>query len=175
MTGPGDIVLAMQQVIMLELDLSTLRRAVGGGSYVRGAEYARQQAVLQATWDPEDTALRGMVRGQGGNVYQTAAFFSLADGRPAEFETGECSCPVEFNCKHVVALVLSALEPGHAGTGPAGAPQPPAWEQSLDSLLDHGRSRPRRHDAAGDRARAGRRCRASLAGAARRRRRRRCG
>jgi hypothetical protein len=74
MTGPGDIVLAMRQVIRLELDLSTLRRAIGGGSYVRGGEYARQQAVLQTTWDAEDTALHGMVRGQGGNVYQTAAF-----------------------------------------------------------------------------------------------------
>ncbi|HEX3961235.1 MAG TPA: hypothetical protein VHZ03_32215, partial [Trebonia sp.] len=77
MTGPGDIVLAMQHIITLELDLSTLRRAIGGGSYVRGAEYARQQAVLHATWDPQDIALRGTVRGQGGNVYQTAAFFSL--------------------------------------------------------------------------------------------------
>jgi hypothetical protein len=137
MTGPGDIVLAMRQVIRLELDLSTLRRAIGGGSYVRGGEYARQQAVLQTTWDAEDTALRGMVRGQGGNVYQTAAFFSLADGRPAEFETSVCSCPLEFNCKHVVALVLSVLEPGSSEPG---RPQtaPPAWRQSLDSLLDQG-------------------------------------
>jgi superfamily II DNA or RNA helicase len=137
MTGPGDIVLAMRQVIRLELDLSTLRRAIGGGSYVRGGEYARQQAVLQTTWDAEDTALRGMVRGQGGNVYQTAAFFSLADGRPAEFETGVCSCPLEFNCKHVVALVQSVLEPGSPEPGrPQSAP--PAWRQSLDSLLDQG-------------------------------------
>ncbi|HEY2270710.1 MAG TPA: hypothetical protein VGI96_49400, partial [Streptosporangiaceae bacterium] len=60
----------MQHIITLELDLSTLRRAIGGGSYVRGAEYARQQAVLHATWDPQDIALRGTVRGQGGNVYQ---------------------------------------------------------------------------------------------------------
>jgi uncharacterized Zn finger protein len=112
MTGPGGTFVVMRHVITLELDLSTLRGAIGGGSYVRGAEYARQQAVLQAAWDAEDTALRGMVRGQGGNVYQTAAFFSLADGRPAEFETGECSCPLEYNCKHVVALVLSVLEPG---------------------------------------------------------------
>ena len=121
---------------MLELELSTLRRAVGGGSYVRGAEYARQQAVRQAMWDPQDAALRGLVRGQGGNVYQTAAYFSLADGR-AEFETGECSCPLEYNCKHVVALVLSALESGPPTAGARPERQAPAWEQSLDSLLAH--------------------------------------
>ena len=130
----------MQQVRVLEFDLATLRLAAGHGSYAAGAEYARQRAVLRIAWDPEDNALRGMVRGHGSNVYQAAAFFSLADGRPAEFELGECSCPVGFNCKHVVALVLSALAPG-----PAGAAQPqsaqlraPAWEQSLDSLLDPG-------------------------------------
>jgi superfamily II DNA or RNA helicase len=137
MTGQGDIVLAMRHVITLELDLSTLRRAIGGGSYVRGAEYARQQAVLDVTWDPDDTVLRGMVRGQGGNIYQTAAFFSLADGQSAEFDTGECSCPLEFNCKHVVALVLSVLEPEPPGSARPQSPHP-AWSQSLDSLLDHG-------------------------------------
>ena len=91
MTVPVDIVLAMQQVVTLGLDLSTLKRAIGGGSYVRGAEYARQQAVLHASWDPADTALRGTVRGHGSAVYHAAAFFSLADGRPVTFATGECS------------------------------------------------------------------------------------
>jgi superfamily II DNA or RNA helicase len=138
MTAPADIVLTMQQVVILELDLSTLRRAIGGGSYVRGAEYARQQAVLHATWDPQDTALRGTVRGQGGSVYHTAAFFSLTDGRPVTFAMGECSCPVEFNCKHVVALVLSALAPEPPGEGRPRSTRPAAWEQSLDSLLDRG-------------------------------------
>src|SRR5437667_12901982 len=61
MTAPAGIILAMQQVVILELDLSSLRRAVGGGSYVRGAEYASQQAVTHATWEPEDNAMRGTV------------------------------------------------------------------------------------------------------------------
>jgi len=126
--------------MVLEFDLASLRRVTGGGSYARGAEYARQGAVLRARWDPEDNALRGMVRGHGTSVYQTAAFFSLADGQPAEFEMGECSCPVEFSCKHVVALVLSALAPGSPGTARPESPRPPAWEQSLESLLDLGAS-----------------------------------
>ncbi len=129
----------MQQVRILEFDLATLRRAVGGGgSYERGAEYARQRAVVHAAWDPEDEALRGMVRGHGGNFYQAAAFFSLSDGLPAEFEMGECSCPVEFNCKHVVALVLSAVAPESARPAQPESGQPTAWEQSLDSLLGPG-------------------------------------
>ena len=75
MTGPGDIVPAMRDIITLELDLSSLRRAIGGGSYVRGAEYARQQAVLHVTWDPEDTVLRGMPtrRGCSGSGRRSSA------------------------------------------------------------------------------------------------------
>jgi superfamily II DNA or RNA helicase len=126
--------------MVLEFDLASLRRVTGGGSYARGAEYARQGAVLHARWDPEDNALRGMVRGHGTSVYETAAFFSLADGLPAEFELGECSCPVEFSCKHVVALVLSALAPVSRGTARPESPRPPAWEQSLESLLGPGGS-----------------------------------
>jgi superfamily II DNA or RNA helicase len=107
---------------------------------VRGTEYARQGAVLHAAWDSEDSALRGMVRGQGSNVYQAAAFFSLPGGLPAKFEMGECNCPVEFNCKHVIALVLSAVSPASSGTARPTRPQPAAWEQSLQSLLDPGAS-----------------------------------
>src|SRR5436190_6278119 len=98
--------------MVLEFDLASLRRVTGGGSYVRGVEYEREGAVLRARWDPEDDALREKVRGQSASVYETAAYFSLTAGLPAKFEMGECSCPVEFSCKHVVALVLSALAPG---------------------------------------------------------------
>jgi superfamily II DNA or RNA helicase len=133
--GAGRYRFPMQQVIILELDVSSLRQAVGGGSYVRGAEYARQQAVSSASWEPQDSALHGMVRGHGGHVYQVAAFFALDAGRPARFTMGECSCPVEYNCKHVVALVLSALTPDSPGSAGPPSPPPPLWKQSLDSLL----------------------------------------
>ena len=130
----------MAQVTILDLNLATLRRAVDASTYARGAEYARQREVLYSAWDPDGDALRGLVRGHEDNVYNAAAFFSLTPGRPAEFELGECSCPVGFNCKHVVALVLSALVPGTpAPTRPEG-PQPTAWEKSLDSLLSPGGS-----------------------------------
>ena len=131
----------MAHATTLDFDLATLRRAIGGGSYVRGTEYARQQAVLRVSWDPDGPALRGMVHGTGANVYHTSAFLTLAEGQPARFNEGECSCPVAYNCKHVVALVMSALASGTMEPGPAPAsmpeaPRPAAWDQSLDSLLD---------------------------------------
>ena len=133
MTVVAAIVGAMGHGTTLDFDLATLRRAIGGGSFVRGTEYARQQAVLHVAWDRDGSALRGTVQGQGGHVYRTAAFLTLAPGRPAKFDMGECSCPVAFNCKHVVALVMTAV-----GSGTIEAPAPAratAWDQSLDSLL----------------------------------------
>jgi len=50
------------------------------------------------------------------------------------YEEGECSCPVGADCKHVVALVLTAA----GAERPAAAPvrkAPPTWQQSLDALL----------------------------------------
>jgi superfamily II DNA or RNA helicase len=141
MTVVAAIVGAMGHAPTLDFDLSTLRRAIGGGSYVRGTEYAKQRAVLRVAWDPDGAALRGMVHGQGANVYHTSAYLTLADGQPARFDAGECSCPVAYNCKHVVALVMSALATGTMEprtAAPPQAPQPPAWDQSLDSLLGAG-------------------------------------
>ncbi|HEY0718303.1 MAG TPA: DEAD/DEAH box helicase [Streptosporangiaceae bacterium] len=138
MTVAAAIVGAMGHGTILDFDLATLRRAIGGGSFVRGTEYARQQAVLHVTWDAGDSALRGMVQGQGGQVYRTAAFLTLPKGQPAKFDMGECSCPIAFNCKHVVALVMTAVGSGTIEPGRPAAPRDAAWDQSLDTLLDPG-------------------------------------
>jgi superfamily II DNA or RNA helicase len=130
----------MADVTIFGLNLATLRRAVDASTYARGAEYARRREVLYAAWDTDGDALRGVVRGQENKVYNAAAFFSLTRGLPAEFELGECSCPVAFNCKHVVALVLSVLASGAPGPARAEGPQPAAWEKSLDSVLSPGGS-----------------------------------
>ncbi|MGH3467885.1 MAG: helicase, partial [Thermocrispum sp.] len=50
------------------------------------------------------------------------------------FEHGACSCPVGANCKHVVALVLTAT--GGAEPTPADRPKRQAWERSLGELLE---------------------------------------
>jgi hypothetical protein len=106
--------------------------AVGTASYTMGAQYARQRAVVQMRWDPSERALFGTVRGRGG-LYTTAAYF---DESSPEFELGQCSCPVGFNCKHVAALVLAALDSRHPPAVPGRSPRPVTWEQSLGSLLE---------------------------------------
>ena len=70
-------------------------------------------------------------------------------GNASAYEHGECSCPVGIDCKHVAALVLTAIDPERA-RGPArrilrggaseaaGSERPAIWEESLGSLLGSG-------------------------------------
>jgi superfamily II DNA or RNA helicase len=126
----------MQSALLPGFDPATLASAVGAAAFAKGFQYAQQQAVVHAEWNASECALRGLVRGQGGHFYATAAFFSLSTALPPVFELAECSCPVEFNCKHAVALILTAT----AEMGPATAPLREqscavGWEHSLDALL----------------------------------------
>jgi len=130
----------MSHVAIFGINLASLRGAVDAGAYARGGEYARQRQVMYADWNPAGDTLHGVVCGHENKVYHTSAFFSLTQRQPAEFELGECSCPVEFNCKHVVALILSVLVPDTPRPARPPVPQPPAWEKSLDSVLSPGGS-----------------------------------
>ncbi len=130
----------MQRAALPRFDPASLVAAAGKASFARGAQYALDGAVVSVEWDWPDSALRGAVRGSGGNVYTTVAYFSLAGPRSAEFTHGECSCPVRFSCKHAMALVLTAaVGPAPASPpAPRPSPQPVAWEQSLETLLGPG-------------------------------------
>ncbi len=124
--GIGSVAIVQRDVVV-DIDPASLAEAVDPGSYERGVQYVRQHAVVRALWKLSAGALAGTVRGQYGNVYTTTARFSSADGLVHRFEQGECSCPVGFNCKHVVALVLTAtgaLRPdGKGRPDEAGRPQ----------------------------------------------------
>ena len=80
--------------------------------------------VVRALWKLSAGALAGTVRGQYGNVYTTTARFSAVDGAGLWFQRGECSCPVRVNCKHVVALVLTATATERQAADASQASQP---------------------------------------------------
>jgi superfamily II DNA or RNA helicase len=126
-----------------EFDLSEVKAAVGAKSFGRGRGYARGQRVMGVEWDPDDLTLSGLVAGT--TLYTTAAYFTdlTVDGG-LEFEDGECTCPVGYNCKHVAALAIAAAGEGAGarparrwqGAGRAPASEGPAWEQSLRALTE---------------------------------------
>ncbi|MGA2163820.1 MAG: DEAD/DEAH box helicase, partial [Solirubrobacteraceae bacterium] len=138
-----------------DLGLAAVEATVGSTSFGRGRSYARGNRVLKLEWDPDTATLTGSVVGKGA-LYDTAAFFT-ADGESLEFEDGECTCPVGYNCKHVAAIVIAATDGRGAGRprGKQRAPllatalrgtqhpplqvvktAPPSWEQPLRALID---------------------------------------
>ncbi len=126
-----------------EIELAGVEAAVGSSSFKRGRGYARGR-VVAITWDPDADTLVGSVVGQGA-LYDTAAFFAAAPDGALAFDDGECTCPVGYNCKHVAAIVIAAIDGrGSSRTAPARRParmvataaEPPSWEQPLRALID---------------------------------------
>lgn len=75
----------------------------------RGETYYAQERVV--SWARTGTdAIRSTVRGNRGN------FYSVRVGTQLPLH-GMCECPVGYNCKHVVATLLAALD--EASTRPA--------------------------------------------------------
>ena len=48
------------------------------------------------------------VKGSGNRIYATQIHLDTKKGHVVDIR-GNCSCPVAFNCKHVVAVLLSYM------------------------------------------------------------------
>jgi superfamily II DNA or RNA helicase len=125
----------MKNAMLAGADLIGLEEAAGPTSYARGLAYARKRAVISMRWDETASAVRGRVQGSYGEAYTTTAYFASGYGPALAFAEGECSCPVAMDCKHVVALVLTAAGLVGAPRKAPAKPKPLTWEQSLDALL----------------------------------------
>lgn len=81
-----------------------IRRVCGGATFERGRRYFDQGHVLELSThkSKEATLLRASVAGTRSRPYEVSASVSAvtADLR------GSCSCPMEEDCKHVVAVLL---------------------------------------------------------------------
>ncbi len=123
-----------------DFELSEVEAAVGPQAFDRGRAYARRGRVLELDWDPDGQTLTGAVVGQGA-LYDTQALFVDGGDGALEFEDGECSCPVGYNCKHVAAIVIAGADSGtterrsRPASHVAARAEPPPWEQPLRALI----------------------------------------
>jgi superfamily II DNA or RNA helicase len=123
----------MQSVVPGSIRQGSLLAAVGSACYSRGASYARQRAVTHMWWNDQESTLYGTVRGSDTEPYTTAVILPPAGDGTREFVSGGCTCPVGVNCKHAVALVLTAAGPATAAalaTAPPDAPRATATPQA---------------------------------------------
>lgn len=117
------------------IDPAVIRRRAWGGGYDRGAAYFQEGAVLRSTWDDASGVLIGEVRGSGTQVYRCLIRIDPADPR-GPIITTSCSCPVQADCKHIVATLLSnnARVSGDTQPAPRAAPPEkaaPTWRDAL--------------------------------------------
>ena len=104
--------------------------SVGQRTFLRGRSYVRQGRVRSVSISAEGDILTGQVRGSGGRVYQTMVYCHSSDD-PRPVWTSSCSCPVGTDCKHAVAVLLTAR--GQAVPGPVRTGS--GWEGALADLL----------------------------------------
>ncbi len=115
-----------------------LRDLAGSGGFSRGRAYCRQHRV-GALRVLDAHRLTATVRGSGNHRYRTDVELSVGGA----VVSGDCSCPLGGDCKHVVALVMTARETlglagaASGGRDSAGAVRPvaPVWERLLGDIL----------------------------------------
>lgn len=119
---PADLVILLHQNLtlaifhknpsaMIDITNTDIRRAFDSGAYVRGSAYQSQGRVvklsfLQGVDDDGDHSvfINGVVRGSGRSQYQQEVqIWKDEDGIAID---SDCTCPVGFNCKHVVAVCM---------------------------------------------------------------------
>ena len=126
---------------MKRLKRGDIRNNVSSSYYARGKQYFEQGRVfaLQVE-DEDDTAvvLSATVQGRGRNSYQQRIRINWLDHGYVDIH-GICSCPMRFNCKHVVAAALEYQRDFFAGTAkgkPSGGKDCLAWLDEFSRAED---------------------------------------
>ncbi|MDN5767974.1 MAG: DEAD/DEAH box helicase [Humibacillus sp.] len=88
----------------------SIEEQVGSRTFERGQEYAAQRRVRSLATRPEGGMLLGTVSGSRSDTYQV-----IVESSPERRARGvdwwaRCSCPVGMDCKHAVALLLTARD-----------------------------------------------------------------
>ncbi|HHJ20739.1 MAG TPA: hypothetical protein ENJ84_13095 [Gammaproteobacteria bacterium] len=109
-----------------------IKRACGAAAYQKGVTYWKQGKVLftELLGDLATQQIVAEVSGRNGKVYQ--AHVEILEYEDGECEiTGECTCPVELDCKHVAAALLQVL---HDGTSVSSLGPDEALNSWIDEL-----------------------------------------
>ncbi|WP_137119709.1 DEAD/DEAH box helicase [Segeticoccus rhizosphaerae] len=102
----------------------------GSGAFQRGTAYSREGRVEQLTKGGGGT-LFATVRGSAREAYSVLVTGQDTVG-PASFQ-GRCTCPMSVNCKHVVAVLLTARE---SATRAGGADGAGSWELPFAGIVE---------------------------------------
>jgi len=121
--------------------LADVQRIFSAGEIAKGQAYFRDGLVLAVEIGADGTVLRGQVQGTLRRPYTATVHIQPQGGYgrsrygTGTLLAGSCSCPVGYNCKHTVALLLAALTQYQAAPAKREeSPEAPlaAWLTTLD-------------------------------------------
>jgi superfamily II DNA or RNA helicase len=121
--------------MIINLSLEDLTRIFDFNYVARGIEYAKNGRVLSSEVHDKNHKINATVQGSGLNKYHCVVTYK----EEARYISGTCGCPVTYNCKHVVAVIVDHLEKQHISVSPKNvAPQGNLpldnWLRSLSRL-----------------------------------------
>jgi len=92
------------------LSVKDIASTVSRNAFERGQQYWRQKrVVVQEERGPEgESTIIARVRGSAWTPYEVEVFVDTA-ANGSLLVDGECSCPMEHNCKHVAAALFAAM------------------------------------------------------------------
>ncbi len=99
-----------QAFATLPVTAAEIIRQVGHKTYSRGQEYMRSGRVAHYSYDPASGSLTGSVEGHNLQSYSSRVIFPQPKTQDCPPFVARCSCPVASNCKHAVALMLTAID-----------------------------------------------------------------
>jgi superfamily II DNA or RNA helicase len=94
--------------VNLRYQLTDVQRAIPIGSLERGKDYAANARVLRFYVDPDGERIIAQVHGSKNKPYTQTIRCEVGFHGEVELE-GFCTCPMQFNCKHVAAALLHGL------------------------------------------------------------------
>jgi superfamily II DNA or RNA helicase len=147
--------------VLTPAEVESLRRFVGSATFTRGQAYARQGAVRRVRWTEDGACAFGEVQGGARSPYGVTAIVRRSTSGRIVGIDAVCTCPVEINCKHAVALLLANRDAPPA-SAPTPAPRPrssaertppskrttkaPRWETPLQIFMSANASGPAESD-----------------------------
>ena len=94
----------------IPVTVAQIIRQAGHKAYQRGLAYARQREVVRYTYDEDENTLEGLVNGSTPTPYEVDIRFFPGSDADSNLFNARCTCPVAVDCKHAVALMLTALD-----------------------------------------------------------------
>jgi len=92
---------------------SDIQHACGDTYYSRGKRYFNEGRMMGIFIDHDEpfyTIFRSAIEGSGDNIYDQSIRIDWRKDYSSVSIDGDCSCPLQFNCKHIAAACLEYMQ-----------------------------------------------------------------